>query len=754
MSLQTQPAAPLPSQAGGRLTLPIQTGMDDEVRRLIARLGADAVRNSDGTELPGIVSELATKVYSTYFVGRGDNAWADAHPDEATRIFLMSDRVSATTDGPVSIDLLASWFADQVRPDTGCDVTRWWQAHDRTTGEELPASAWSIEADGRTVTVHEALAGHVYTVSFLAIQTWDPTQMYNYLTNGWDKDPTRVKEKPFDVRHEATWSHVRAHLSAWLTEHPEVDVVRFTTFFYHFTLVYGADATERFVDWFGYSASVSVPALEAFEEEYGYRLTAEDFVDAGYYNNPFRMPSPRFRDWISFQSRFVASRAKGLVDIAHEAGREAMMFLGDNWIGMEPYGPYFPSIKMDAVVGSVGSAATCRMISDIPGVRYTEGRFLPYFFPDVFREGGDPLGEANKSWRTARRAIVRSPLDRMGYGGYLSLALKFPEFIDRVEEILAEFRSLHEATGGEKPACAPVRVAVLNAWGKLRTWQTHMVAHALWYKQIHTYLGVIEALAGLPFDVRFMSFDEVIEGGTEALEDVDVVINAGAANTSFSGGQVWEDLRLQDTLRRFVARGGGFIGIGQPTASVGTQGNADRGGICRGSVFALSDVLGVDQEISWSLSKDHYEEPVSEHFITADLDGDYIFGEDPGDVVVTDSTTDVLVMDRGSVRASAHDFCAGRGVYLAGLTWSTANSRLLHRAIMWAAHAEDQWESVLSSSNPDVEVAWYPESALAFVYNDADAPRSSEISGQGGQILVELAAGQGRWVEWEKGQLL
>ena len=70
-------------------------------------------------------------------------------------------------------------------------------------------------------------------------------------------------------------------------------MVRFTTFFYHFTLVYGSDATERFVDWFGYSASVSVPALEAFEEEYGYRLTAEDFVDAGYYNLPLPGPHPR-----------------------------------------------------------------------------------------------------------------------------------------------------------------------------------------------------------------------------------------------------------------------------------------------------------------------------------------------------------------------------------------------------------------------------------------------------------------------------
>ena len=261
----------------------------------------------------------------------------------------MSDRVTATADSPVSIDLLASWFADQVQPDTGCDVSRWWQAHDRTTGRELPITGWSLEADGRTVTVQEALAGHVYTVSFLATQVWDPTQMYNYLTNGWGDDPSRVREKLFDVRHEATWAHVRSHLSAWLSTHPEVDVVRFTTFFYHFTLVYGTDAAER-------------------------------------------------------------------------------------------YGEHFAATGIDAVVGSVGPGATCRMIADIPHVRYTEGRFLPYFFPDVFHPGGDPVAEANHSWLEARRAIVRSPLDRIGYGGYLSLAVEHPDFIDCIEQIVAEFR--------------------------------------------------------------------------------------------------------------------------------------------------------------------------------------------------------------------------------------------------------------------------------------------------------------------------
>ena len=50
------------------------------------------------------------------------------------------------------------------------------------------------------------------------------------------------------------------------------------------------------------------------------------------------------------------------------------MFLGDHWIGTEPFGKYFANIGLDAVVGSVGDGVTLRMISDIEGVKYTEGR--------------------------------------------------------------------------------------------------------------------------------------------------------------------------------------------------------------------------------------------------------------------------------------------------------------------------------------------------------------------------------------------
>ena len=272
-------------------------------------------------------------------------------------------------------------------------------------------------------------------------------------------------------------------------------------------------------------------ALEQFEKEKGYKLRPEDIVDAGYYNSTFRVPTKQYKDFIDFQCQHVSKMAKELVDLCHENGKEAMMFLGDNWIGTEPYGKYFPSIGLDAVVGSVGNGTTMRMIADIPGVKYTEGRFLPYFFPDVFNETGDPVGEARENWLQARRAILRSPLDRIGYGGYLGLAVKFPEFVEQVEKICDEFREIHETIKGTKAYVAPFKICVLNCWGKLRSWQTQQVAHALWYKEIYSYAGIVECLSGMPVEVEFISFDDILENGIP--EDTGVIINAGDAYTAW-----------------------------------------------------------------------------------------------------------------------------------------------------------------------------------------------------------------------------
>ena len=107
--------------------------------------------------------------------------------------------------------------------------------------------------------------------------------------------------------------------------------------------------------------------------------------------------------------------------------------------------------------------------------------------------------------------------------------MKFPEFIDYVEEVCDEFRTLYENIKGTTPYCIK-KVAVLNCWGKMRAWGNHMVHHAIYYKQNYSYAGIIEALSGAPFDVKFISFDDIREN-PETLEEFDVLLNVGDADT-------------------------------------------------------------------------------------------------------------------------------------------------------------------------------------------------------------------------------
>ena len=53
-------------------------------------------------------------------------------------------------------------------------------------------------------------------------------------------------------------------------------------------LIFDELAREKYVDWFGYSASVSPYILEQFEKEVGYPFRAEYIIDQGYMNNTYQ----------------------------------------------------------------------------------------------------------------------------------------------------------------------------------------------------------------------------------------------------------------------------------------------------------------------------------------------------------------------------------------------------------------------------------------------------------------------------------
>lgn len=709
------------SKTKGRVTLPSESNFLNETKEMLDRWGADALRDSDGTKLDATTKALDAKIYTTYFVARGHNEFAQEHMDECQQMLLMSKHNVATED-TVTIDFLDGYYREQVVADYVHDPKKWWEVIDRTTGEVVPVSCWEVDQEKDLVTIKDAAPFHEYTVSFFVYAIWDPTQMYNHITNNWGDKPHDI---PFDVRQANSGAFAKDYLKQWLIDNPDTDVVRFTTFFYHFTLVFNDQAKEKFVDWFGYGATVSIKALEEFEQEYGYALRPEDIVDNGYYNSTFRVPTRAYRDYMDFIQRFVAKKAKELVEITHEAGREAMMFLGDNWIGTEPYGPYFEDIGLDAVVGSVGGGATLRLISDIPGVKYTEGRFLPYFFPDTFYEGNDPCIEAIDNWLSARRALMRNPVDRIGYGGYLSLAYKFPKFVDYIEKVTDEFRLIYDNVKGKKAYCG-LKVGILNSWGKIRSWQPYMVAHALWYKQTYSYFGILESLSGAAVDVQFLSFDEIRENGVPS--DIDVIINAGDAGTAFSGGEEWLDEKLVTTIRQWVYNGGGFVGVGDPTA-------VHHGG----RFFQLADILGVDKELGFTLSTDKYfKTALDSHFITEDRNSDFDFGESKHDIYALSAATEIIEYSNNEVHMAANAYGKGRGVYISGLPYSYENTRLLMRAMFYAASKEDRYH-IWYADNLNCEVNAYPESGKYAILNNSNETQTTKFyDGEGNFETITL----------------
>lgn len=711
----------------GLVTIPTDLDVVPETLELMKRWGADAIRDCDGTDFPEALKDADAEIYSTYYTTRKDNEWAKANPEEIQQMYLMTPFYTADSES-LSIEIMKGLYPDMLSPNTRDDIKRWWEVVDRTTGKVVPTDEWDYNEEEGKVTI-KAVPFHEYTVSFLAYIMWDPVHMYNAVTNDWKDVEHQIT---FDVRQPKTHEYTLKRLRKFIEDHPYVNVLRFTTFFHQFTLVFDELAREKYVDWYGYSASVSPYILKQFEEEVGYPFRAEYIIDQGYYNNQYRVPSKEFQDFQAFQRREVAKIVKEMTEITHECGKKAMMFLGDHWIGTEPFMEEFKTLGIDAVVGSVGNGSTLRLISDIEGVKYTEGRLLPYFFPDVFNENGDPVKEAKYNWVTARRAILRKPIDRIGYGGYLKLALQFPEFLDYVEQVCNEFRTLYANVKGTTPYCVK-KVAVLNCWGKMRAWGCHMVHHALYQKQNYSYAGIIESLSGAPFDVVFINFQDILDNPA-ILDDIDVIINVGDADTAHTGGEWWENPKIIEAIRGFVYNGGGIIGVGEPS-----------GHQYQGHFFQLANVFGVEEETGFTLGYDKYNWDEHEHFILEDSE-EVDFGEGKKNIYALPSAT-ILVQKEKEVQMAVNEFGKGRAVYISGLPYSFENSRVLYRAVLWSTHSEDELNRWFST-NYNVGVHAYPKNNKYCVVNNTDEPQQTTIyRGDGSSFELALEPNQIIWYE-------
>jgi 1,3-beta-galactosyl-N-acetylhexosamine phosphorylase len=261
-----------------------------------------------------------------------------------------------------------------------------------------------------------------------------------------------------------------------------------------------------------------------------------------------------------------------------------------------------------------------------------------------------------------------------------------------------------------------------------------MVHHALYQKQNYSYAGIIEALSGAPFDVRFINFDDIRQN-PDLLKDIDVIINVGDADTAHTGGDAWCDPLVISAIRGFIANGGGFIGVGEPT-----------GHPWQGRFFQLSDALGVEKETGFTLGYDKYNWEEHPHFITEDIQEPINFGEGKKNIYALPGTE--IVVQRGKeVQLAVNEYGCGRCVYLSGLPYSFANNRLLHRAILWASHGEGALHTWFSE-NPNVEVHAYVKNGKYCVVNNTYQSQHTVVyRGDGSSFPLDLEENGIRWFE-------
>lgn len=706
----------------GGFTLPGEAGYEALTLRLAGRFGADAIRDSDGTTLSEAILEAGYPIYATVCVIRKHNRWIAEHSG-CRQQCILSTAPRVCTGETLLVPLLKDFFAGQFQLNDSQEAFARWEVYDRTAGEPIAAELWEYDPEAGTVLIR-GKAWRSYTVSFFAWRVWEEISMYNHTTNGWNTE--RLMQ--LDPVYPETQAYLKQWMADWCEQNTAATVVRFTSLFYNFAWIWGSDPGNRhlFTDWSSYDFTVSPRMMAGFEAEYGYPLTAEDFVKGGRRSPGHDVPDLKKRDWMDYVARFVSGFTRELTDIVHRYGKKAYVFYDDSWIGMEPYGGYFQAMRFDGLIKCVFSGFEARLCAGV-NVPVHEIRLHPYLFPvglggaPTFMEGGDPARDAKAYWRQVRRALLRRPVERIGLGGYLHLTEGFPDFADAVAAIADEFREIKALHSCSAVHALPLRVAVLTAWGKLRSWTLSGHFHEC---TDHDLIHILECLSGLPVGVEFIDFEELKHG---ALAGVDALICAGRRGTAWSGGEEWNDAQAVEAVTAFVHAGGTFLGVNEPSAA---EGYAD--------VLRMAHVLGVNLGEHSCHGGWRYAVRTPGAVAAAGA-------EVPGhpSAYLADAETEVWLEENGKLALTRRPFGKGQGIYAGGWRYSPSSARLLLTLLT----GESVFETL--PDNWNVDCAWYPEAGTLALANQTGEPQSGTVTVHGREISFALQADELRIVNAE-----
>ena len=363
-------------QKGG-FTLPGESGYEALTLKMAEKWGADVIRDSDGTVLSDEIVHAGYGIYSTICIIRDHNEWAKKNRDKLQQAFLCTP--PAVAEGiSLTVNLMESFFEEQFAVNDTEAAFKYWEVYDRTCNKKLDSDNWVYRKETGEVIIKTAVPFHRYTVSFLAYRIWEEISMYNHTTNNWDKEHLMQ----IDPRYPEAREYLLHWMRNWCENHPDTTVVRFTSMFYNFVWIWGSSPRNRnlFSDWGSYDYTVSALALDEFEKQYGYAMTAEDFINKGQLHVTHMPGTERKADWMEFINEFVISFGKQLIDMVHAYGKKAYVFYDDSWVGIEPYNGRFAEFGFDGLIKCVFSGYEARLCAGVD-VPTHELRLHPYLFP-------------------------------------------------------------------------------------------------------------------------------------------------------------------------------------------------------------------------------------------------------------------------------------------------------------------------------------------------------------------------------------
>ena len=148
----------------------------------------------------------------------------------------------------------------------------------------------------------------------------------------------------------------------------------------------------------------------------------------------------------------------------------------------------------------------------------------------------------------------------------------------------------------------------MSYWGRQNSWMFNGNFTDDTKPETIGYGTFFNAICGQPVDVDFISFDDIINGKID-IDQYDVLVNTGLEGSSFQGDFYWKNETLLTKIRRYVANGGGFLGIGNPS-----------GYFYQGKYFQLADILGVEKELGFTYCKNKFfPEENKKHWIVSDI---------------------------------------------------------------------------------------------------------------------------------------